>query len=97
MALKHLMPALMHFYIGPYNNLRCNSRWLISTDEQKWSRRAPVRNSMTNSVSARLHRFCIILYCYLTWHLQMLGSSSVQYSRNGQSDFPPSDVTSHIF
>ena len=55
MALKHLMPALMHFYIGV-----CVSCYLVNTvrlymlHAQRLSRLVQARNFMTNLVSADL-------------------------------------------
>ena len=47
MALKYLMPALMHFYIG---KLQCCLTWSEALPGQRWNKLAQVLSSMTNSV-----------------------------------------------
>ena len=47
MALKYLMPALMHFYIG---KLQCCLTWSEALPGQRWNKLAQALSSMTNLV-----------------------------------------------
>jgi hypothetical protein len=80
MALKHLMPALMHFYIGLCTFLMVSN--ISHVSEQKWSRLAQVRNSMINSVRPRL------LPLYILVEPRLFSRCSVRVSSNRVSPEP---------
>ena len=49
LALKHLMPALMHFYIGNFY-LLLFSILFIEINVQRWNKRVQAHSFMINSV-----------------------------------------------
>ncbi len=51
LALKHLMPTLMHFYIGEATSLYSPKSLLICLYAQRLNRPVPAPNFTTNSVS----------------------------------------------